>query len=214
MERLQYLIDLYMPYLTTTWILCLICFTLIAVPLSIYIVSVIDSKYRKIGKFLSFNILYLTIIYFCTALILEFTWLESFIVTIFISGISLIMYVCFYIIQSMFILVLNLFKPKKKSTATMCIRKDKTENKVKSVTNTEQHTYTITKDVSRFTSNYLKSFMKNGTTINRFQVMVDNKEDYIMKLEPLLVSKDPTYDIDTRTVAEFYYNYYVKKFSE
>ena len=219
MERLQYLIDLYIPYLTTIWILCLVCAVLFIVPLGIYITSCVGSKYSKIRKLLFFNTIYLVIIYLCLALTLEFTWLESFIVSIFILGISLLMYICFYITNMLLILILQLFRPRKKVEKIKTVKQNKISEKQNTVgkipkTNNEPHSYTITKDVSRFTSNYLKSFMKDGVTINRLQIMQDNKEDYITKLQPLLASKNQTYDIDTRTVAEFYYNYYVKKFSE
>ena len=72
----------------------------------------------------------------------------------------------------------------------------------------------FTQVVSKFTSNYLKSFMREGKPINRLQIMLDNKEDYITKLMEICVSRDPNNNVDSRKVAEFYYNYYVKIFSE
>ena len=72
----------------------------------------------------------------------------------------------------------------------------------------------FTQTVSKFTSNYLKSFMREGKPINRLQIMLDNKEDYITKLMEICVSRDPNNSVDSRKVAEFYYNYYVKIFSE
>lgn len=72
----------------------------------------------------------------------------------------------------------------------------------------------FTQTVSKFTSNYLKSFMREGKPINRLQIMLDNKEDYITKLMEICVSRDPNNNVDSRKVAEFYYNYYVKIFSE
>lgn len=72
----------------------------------------------------------------------------------------------------------------------------------------------FTQTVSKFTSNYLKSFMREGKPINRLQIMLDNKEDYIGKLTEICVSNDPNNTVNSRKVAEFYYNYYVKIFSE
>ena len=218
MDRIQYLVDLYIPYLQTIWILCLICSGIFIISLGIYIVSNIKcARFYKISRLLFCNAVYFLVVYWVLWLTLEFTGLESLVISLFILGISSILYCLFYIFHVIARDLINLYKRKKsnknKKQDNVIVSKE-TETYEEIEHTTKGISYTITKEVSKFTSNYLKSFIREGKPINRLQIMIDNKEDYITKLQLLFSSHDPNHYIDARKVAEFYYNYYVKKFSE
>lgn len=217
MDRIQYLVDLYMPYLSTVWILCLLCACILVPSLGIYIVANVGKiKYSKINGLLLCDTIYVVAVYLVIWLTnLEFTWLESIILSVFVLGVSSVLHVCFYIVQCAIMCIIKLVKrirnkkvKVKKDTQSVTMQvSQKIQN------DTSGTTYTITKEVSKFTSNYLKSFMRPGVPINRLQIMIDNKEDYIAKLSEHIGANTNT-ETNMKKVAEFYYNYYVKIFSE
>lgn len=217
MDRIQYLVDLYMPYLSTVWILCVLCACIFVLSLGIYIVANVGKiKYSKINILLLCNTIYFISIYLVIWLTnLEFTWLESIVLDVFVLGVSAVLYICFYIVQCVIMGIVKLIKRIKNKKVK--VKKDtqpvtmQVSQKVQN--DTSGTTYTITKEVSRFTSNYLKSFMRPGVPINRLQIMIDNKENYITKLSEHIGANTNT-DTNMKKVAEFYYNYYVKIFSE
>ena len=114
MERLQYLIDLYSPYLTNPWIVSLLCIGIFAISLFIYILANVNYfEYPKIKRFLLYNTVYFILVYLClTFTKSQFTWLEGFIISLFILGASLFLYVCFYFIYTFAVKIIRLIKKK------------------------------------------------------------------------------------------------------
>ena len=183
--------------------------------IAIIVLGISNSNSKKISKTIRLSICYLVlfIVYF-TILILnpiKLGWKLSFMLTFCKIGMLCILECLLLIIACIFIIIYKLIKYtgiKKKSES------------VKITKPTETKTYNesnpvVTKLISRFTSEYLKSFIRPGITIDRLEILKDNKQNYITKLKQVLTESNQNYsNSELDTISEVYYNYYIKKFSD
>lgn len=70
----------------------------------------------------------------------------------------------------------------------------------------------ITQCATRFTSNYIKSFITPGIPADRLVILQENREDYLRKLTEYLADNAPiNKNRDISAIAEFYYSYFIKR---
>lgn len=139
--------------------------------------------------------------------IFEIEYLQSIILSIVFTSITTFIYLCIAIIFYIVWIIYSICKEKRiVKNVVHTAPKDEYENLANSSN--------VTHCANKFTLDYIKSFAKPGILIDRLEILKSNKDTYIDKLSDYLLENANIQDKKcSDNVAEFYYNYFLKRWS-